>query len=70
MFSKDLIIGILITYIMMDILVGIIIYQNNPEILVNIKQSIGSDSKLLIIVVIASAIGCVCSNCFGYKKIF
>ena len=66
--NKDLIIGILVTYVSCDILLGFIIYKNNPSILSNLEDSM-NNSKSIIAICVSIVIGCLLSNCFGYRKI-
>ncbi len=71
MFQKELIIGCLISYVALDILLGVMVHKNNPEIISELKDSfVGKEVHLVIMVLISVAIGCLMSNCFGYKKLF
>ena len=69
MFSKDLLIGILVSYIVLDVCLGVMVYKKNPDVLHQLKDTITSDSTALCIVFVALVIGCVSSNCFGQFKL-
>lgn len=71
MFQKELIIGCLISYVALDVMLGLMVHKNNPEIIAELKESfMGKEIHLVVMVVISVAIGCLMSNCFGYKKLF
>lgn len=67
--NKDIIIGILVTYVSLDILMGIIVYQKNPGVLDGIQESVTSGGKGYLAVLMALALGCLVSNCFGQKNL-
>lgn len=69
MFSKELLIGILVSYIVLDISMGIMVYRKNPDVLHQLKDTITNDSSSLLVVVVALVAGCLASNCFGQLKI-
>jgi hypothetical protein len=71
MFQKELIIGCLISYVALDIMLGIMVHKNNPEIISELKDAfVGKEVHLVIIVAMSLVIGCLFSNCFGCKKLF
>ena len=67
--DKNLVIGLLITYVSFDIISGMVLYQKNPEIIENASQIL-NNAKGLGSLLIAIVIGCLLSDCFGKKKLF
>ena len=67
--DKNLVIGLLITYVSFDIISGIILYQKNPALIENISQILDS-AKGVGSLLLAIVIACLLSDCFGQKKLF
>ena len=69
MFSKDLLIGILVSYIVLDVCLGVMVYKKNPDVLHQLKDTITNDSSVLLVILVALVAGCLSSNCFGQFKL-
>ena len=69
MFSKELLIGILVSYIVLDISMGVMVYKKNPDVLHQLKDTITNDCTSLFVVVFALVAGCLSSNCYGQFKL-
>lgn len=69
MFSKELLIGILVTYIVLDMSLGVMVYKKKPDVLHQLKDTIMSDYTALCLLLLALIVGCLSSNCFGQFKL-
>ncbi len=70
MFNKDCLLGVLISYVVMDILFGILIYKENQDAISEVKETVDKNQKMIILIVIISlGVGCLLSNCYGCHKL-
>tara|TARA_Y100000739_G_C20221117_1_gene290061 strand:+ start:187 stop:408 length:222 start_codon:yes stop_codon:yes gene_type:complete len=71
MFNKECLTGILISYVVMDILIGALIYKKSPEVLGDLKETIDDNQKMVMLLLFVSlVVGCLLSNCYGCHKLF
>ena len=65
MFQKELIIGCLISYVALDVMLGLMVHKNNPEIIAELKESfMGKESTF------GSNGRNICCDRLSYVKLF